>query len=564
MPFPPLPEIKHSRPCCARFFKALLLAIFYGVTPCSAFAADPSSSVHEADVIIYGGTSAAVTAAVQVRKMGKSVLLVSPDKHLGGLTSSGLGYTDIGNPKILGGLAREFYHRVWQAYQDPSAWQPGGRINPGKGQNGRAIDDKNELMVDFEPHVAESIFQAWISENQIPVVHARLDLKKGVVKEGTRITMIRTDDGQEFHAKVFIDASYEGDLMAGAGVAYAVGREPSSQYGESLNGLQVVRATKNQLAPGIDPYIRKGDPSSGLLPGVNPAPTAPDGTGDDKIQAYCYRLCLTDVPQDRVAIEKPPGYREEDFELLFRAIAARQKDPFCTFSPIPNRKTDSNNSNGLSFDLIGANYAYPNADYAGREKIAETHEYWQRGLLWTLQNSPRVPAEIRAKYAKWGLAADEFTDHGNWPYLLYIREARRMIGEVVATQSMLQYPRPEPKPIGLGAYTLDSHNVQRIVGAHGMVRNEGDIQVPCKIYSIDYGMIVPKRTECENLLVPVCLSASHIAYGSIRMEPVFMVLGQSSGAAACLSIDTGGAVQALPYNRLQKALLISGQKIENH
>lgn len=543
------------------FLTSLLLAFLSAVGINATRGDNVSATPQEADVIVYGGTSAAVTAAVQVRKMGKSVILVSPDKHLGGLSSSGLGFTDLGNPKILGGLSREFYHRVWQAYQDPAAWKPGGRIDPKKGQNGAAIDNVNQLMVDFEPHVAEAIFDAWVKENQIPVIHARLDLKSGVVKEGGRITAIKTEDGKVFHGKVFIDATYEGDLMAKAGVSYTVGREAASQYGENLNGLQVARATKNQLPPGIDPYVRPGDPSSGLLPGVNPMPTDPDGTGDKKIQAYCYRLCLTDVPENRVTIAKPEGYRETDYEILFRAIAVKPKGSFCKFSRIPNGKTDSNNEGGISLDWIGGNYAYPDADYAEREKIAKAHEDWQRGLLWTLQNSARVPEEMRAAYAKWGLAADEFTDNGNWPYTLYIREARRMVGEVVATQSMLQKAEPVSRSIGLGAYTLDSHNVQRIVSAQGMVRNEGDVQVGCKTYQLDYGVILPKHAECGNLLVPVCVSASHIAYGSIRMEPVFMILGQSAGAAACAAIDAKSAVQDVPYEGLQKALLAAGQKI---
>ncbi|CAN5531127.1 FAD-dependent oxidoreductase [soil metagenome] len=514
----------------------------------------------EADIIVYGGTSGAVVAALAARQAGKSVIMVSPDQHLGGLTSGGLGWTDLGKDTILGGLSREFYHRVWLHYKQPSAWFTGEVPAKVSGQNGPGMDSANQIMTVFEPKVAEQIFTDWLKESGIAVEHGRLDLMKDVEKDGAKITAFRTEDGREFRGKVFIDATYEGDLMARAGVPYTLGREPSSRYGESINGLQIARAVKNQLPPKVDPYVKKGDPASGLLPGVNPTPAVPDGAGDDLIQAYCYRMCLTDDPANRISVEKPAGYREEDYEILFRAIEAGQKGTFFKLSPMPNHKTDSNNDGGISTDLIGGSQHYPEGGYAQREAIARAHEMWQRGLLWTLQNHPRVPEAIRKAYAKWGLPKDEFTDNAHWSPALYVREARRMVGDYVLTQPILDKAKPSARPVALGAYAMDSHNVQRIVGADGFLHDEGDVQKPiAKPYQIDYGVLLPRREKCENLLVPFCISASHAAFGSVRMEPVFMVLSESAAAAASLAIDHGIPVQDVPYPELQQKLIAAKQ-----
>jgi hypothetical protein len=416
----------------------------------------------------------------------------------------------------------------------------------------------------FEPSTAEKIFSEMARESGIAVIFGeRLDLKRGVVKQANRITSIRMESGVTFRAKVFIDATYEGDLMAKAGVKYAVGREGNDVYGETINGIQAVKATKNQLPSGIDPYVVAGDPASGLLPGVNKSAGGTDGKGDARIQAYCYRMCLTDVPENRIPIAQPSGYDERRYEILFRAIEAGQKDRFFKLSMMPNRKTDSNNESGISTDFIGMNYAYPDADYATRGKLAAAHEDWQRGLLWTLQNHPRVPDEIRAAYAKWGLPKDEFTDNAHWSRQLYVRESRRMLGQTVATEKSLRDDSGVAKSIGMGAYAMDSHNTQRYVDSSGHVRNEGDVQIRVpRPYRIDYGTITPKPEQCANLLVPVCLSASHIAYGSIRMEPVFMALGQSAGAAASLAIDANTSVQEVRYDILRQRLLADGQVLE--
>ena len=426
------------------------------------------SKPEKVDVCVYGGTSAGVIAATQVQHMGHTVVLISPTAHLGGLTSGGLGFTDMGDERILGGLARDYFHRVWAWYQDDSAWnwEPKSKFS-NKGQHGQALNDQLQVATSFEPHVAESIFMKLVQENKIEVVPARLDLKNGVIKEGARITGLRTEDGRVFQAAVFIDATYEGDLMAKAGVSYVTGREPNSQYGEANNGIQTAKATINQLPTGIDPYVVKGDPKSGLLPGVNADAGGPDGAGDAKIQSYCYRMCLTDLPANRVEVTKPDSYRESDYELLFRAIEQGQKARFFKLSLLPNRKTDSNNDSGLSTDLIGFNYDYPEADYAARAKIEAAHRDWQLGLIWTLQHSPRVPEAIRESLAAWGLPKDEFADTGHFPPTLYVREARRMLTDYVVTENLIRDSSSVAHSIGMGAYTLDSHNTQRYVDASG-------------------------------------------------------------------------------------------------
>lgn len=517
--------------------------------------------VIRSEILVYGGTSAAVIAAVQARQMGRSVILLTPDKHLGGLTSGGLGWTDLGDQRTIGGLSREFYQRIYEHYQSDDAWtmQPRDSFG-GAAQGTSAMNSKTQTMWVFEPHVAEGIFDRLIEENDVSVVHGRLDLEKDVAKRGQRINSIRTEDGRSFAADVFIDATYEGDLMAKAGVSYATGREPNQKYGETHNGIQVRQSTKNQLRKGISPYVVPGDPGSGLLPGVNADAGGRDGAGDDKIQAYCYRMVLTDVPKNRVPVGKPNGYDEAEFEILFRAVESGQEGSFFKLDLVPNRKTDSNNASGISCDYIGMNYAYPEAGYEEREKIAQAHERWQRGLIWTLQNHPRIPEKIRQTYGKWGLPKDEFADNGNWPHQIYVREARRMIGELVMTEQTLRNKASVKRSIGMGSYNMDSHNVQRIVDSNGDLVNEGDVQKSTEgPYEIDYGSIVPKRSEVGNLIVPVCLSASHIAYGSIRMEPVFMILGQSAATAASIAIEKKIPVQEVNYADLRKKLLENDQ-----
>jgi hypothetical protein len=555
----------HHQP--ARIGKSGFLAGLCAFLLSISFSVLSAAETHEADVVVYGDASGGVTAAVQAAKMGKKVILVSQYGHLGGLTTSGLGWTDIGNDAILGGLSREFYHRLYVHYQNDEAWvqQAKGDFN-NEAQGGKAFNEKTELASVFEPKIAEAIFDKMVEEAGVKVIPGRLDFTKGVEKDGTKITKIHLEDGSSVAGKMFIDASYEGDLLPPAGVSFMVGRESNSEYDETGNGITGV-AKKNQLPKGIDPYRIAGDPESGLLAGVNPGMGGEVGEGDDKLQAYCYRMVLTDVEGNRVMIAKPENYDEKDYELLFRSIEAGQKWGFFKTSPIPNRKTDSNNTGGISTDFIGENYGkdwnWATLDHEEREALAARHKDWQLGLVWTVQNHERVPEETRKAYAKWGLPKDEFTDNGNWPYNLYVREARRMKSDFVMTENHCNLKLPVEDPVGMGAYTLDSHNTQRFVH-DGMVRNEGDIQtyLSGKPYGISYRSIVPKAEECENLLVPWALSSTHIAFGSIRMEPVFMVLGQSAGTAACMAIDSDSSVQEVPYPELQKRLLADGQALE--
>jgi hypothetical protein len=511
------------------------------------------------DVVVYGGTAGGVVAAVQARTMGKTVVLIEPTEHLGGLTSGGLVATDIGNKDAIGGLAREFYHRVWKHYQDPKAWRQETSAAYAKKRRAPSSD----TMWTFEPHVAEKIMDEWVAEHKIPVVRReRLELKNGVKKDGTRIVSITMESGNTFGGRMFIDATYEGDLMAKAGVSYHVGREANSTYGETLNGVQTKRATKHQFLKPVDPYIMPGDPSSGLLPGVHGGSPGEEGAGDKRVQAYNFRICMTDVPENRIPFPKPEGYDQLRYELFLRYMQAGVFDTFGNNQLMPNRKTDTNNNGGFSSDNIGMNYDYPEKDYETRERIFKEHVTYHQGMLYFLVNDPRVPAKAREATAKWGLAKDEFVKTGGWPHQLYVREARRMISDYVMTEHNCRWTKVAEDSVGLGAYNMDSHNVQRYV-KDGYARNEGDIQVGVAApYAISYRSIVPKASECTNLYVPVCLSASHIAYGSIRMEPVFMVLGQSAATAASMAIEQEIDVQEVGYDKLKARLLVDGQVLE--
>jgi hypothetical protein len=523
-----------------------------------------------ADIVIYGGTSAAVVAAVQAKKMGKSVLIACPDKHLGGLSSGGLGFTDTGNKAVIGGLSRDFYHRVWKHYDRADAWKWQKQSEYGnKGQGTPAIDGAQRTMWIFEPHIAEQVFEDFVKEFAIPV-HRDEWLNRGaggVTKVGARIAAIETLRGNRYSGKMFLDATYEGDLLAAAGIAYHVGREAKSVYDEQYNGVQTGilhhRHHFGVLKEKISPYVVPGNPASGILPRVSKDPPGEYGAGDKRLQAYCYRMCLTDHPDNRIPFPKPDGYDPAQYELLVRIFNAGWRETFEKFDPIPNHKTDTNNHGPFSTDNIGFNYDYPEASYERRREILAEHERYQKGWLYFIANDPRVPKEVQDAMRRWGLAKDEFTDNGNWPHQIYVREARRMIGSYVMTENELQKKRPTPDSVGMGSYTIDSHNVQRYITPEGYVQNEGDIGVPTGgPYQIAYGSLVPKRGQCDNLLVPVCVSSSHIAFGSIRMEPVFMILGQSAATAASMAIDAKQPVQDVPYERLRERLLADGQVLE--
>ena len=550
-----------------RFMKKLLIFLA-ALSLVTAFKCktEGSDKPFKADVIIYGGTSSAVTAAVQVARMGKSVIIVSPDKHLGGLSSSGLGFTDTGNKEVIGGLAREFYHLIWEHYQKPEAWKWQKQSDYGnRGQGSPAIDGEKRTMWIFEPHVAEEVFEKMIADNNIIVYRDEwLDRETGVAKKNGKIISIRTLSGRLFRGKIFIDATYEGDLMASAGVTYTVGREANSVYDETWNGIQKgVYHHGHYFKDKIDPYKIPGDPSSGLLPLISSELPEENGSGDNKIQAYCFRLCLTQNPDNRIKIEKPEDYDSTQYELLVRLSETRWNEFFGKYDPIPNAKTDVNNHGPFSYDNIGKNWDYPDASYDRRKEIIRQHIQYQKGLLYFMATDLRLPSAVRETMNKWGFAKDEFADNGNWPYNIYVREARRMIGEYVMTENDVLAKRNVPRPAGMGSYTMDSHNVQRYVTPDGFVQNEGDIGVrPERPYQIDLGSLMPKKEECGNLLVTVCASCSHIAFGSIRMEPVFMILGQSAGTLAAMAIDKRKSIYELRYEEIRLKLESDGQILE--
>lgn len=573
----------------------------------------------ETDVCVFGATSAGIAAAIQAARTGKSVVIAEPGSFLGGLTTGGLGATDIGNKAAIGGIAREFYHRIAKHYAQDSAWKFETReeyfAKRGSGQSKASdLTSADATMWTFEPHVAEQVFNEMLQEAKVQVYFGqRLEF---VRKEHGRITEMVVENANIYRAKMFIDATYEGNLLAKADVTFIVGRESNREYGETLNGIRA-ETPKHQFIVPVDPYLKPGNTNSGLLPFIQgearevPASTdnkaendkpgdddkadaadadadKPDegikredrdklagrvggkpGEGDSRVQAYNYRLCFTTNAANRMPIEPPRDYDPAKYELLARyleaLVAAGKKPKLSEFwNPIwlPNQKTDINNNGGFSTDFIGASWDYPEGDYHKRERIAQEHEDYTRGFLTFLATSPRVPQNMRDEMKQWGPCKDEFQTTDGWPNQLYVREARRMISDVVMTESHCRGKQKAEDSIALAAYNMDSHNVQRLV-KNGRVENEGDVQVsPMSPYPISYRAIVPRRSESENLLVPVCLSASHIAYGSIRMEPVFMILGQSAATAACLAIDGNIRVQKVDYAKLRARLLADKQILE--
>lgn len=495
----------------------------------------------QVDICVYGGTSSGVIAAYTAKKMGKSVILIEPGRHLGGLTTGGLGYTDIGNKFAISGLALDYYRRIGKYYGKFEQWI-------------------------FEPHVAENLFKEFIQRAKVDV--AFLYRLQSVTKQGTTIKTITLENSLTpantatnlvITAKVFLDCSYEGDLMAKAGISYTVGREPNSMYNEKYNGVQLM--DKHQFPDGIDPYVIKGKPESGLLWGISNNLLQPQGSGDKKVQTYNFRLCLSSDPANQVPISRPDDYDSTRYELLLRLLEKEPQRPFNLImkpDEMPNKKTDINNNGPFSTDMIGMNYDYPEADYSRRKQIQLAHELYTKGFLYFIGHDARVPQHLRQEMLKLGYPKDEYTDNNNWSPQMYIREARRMKGVYVMTQANCEGREVVKDGIGMAAYTMDSHNCQRIViekDGQKMVKNEGDVQVGgFPPYPIAYRSLIPKKEECDNLLVPVCLSASHIAYGSIRMEPVFMVMGQSAATAATIAIDEKKPVQEISISKLQAVL----------
>ncbi len=509
------------------------------------------------DLVVYGGTAGGVVTAVTAARAGARVALLEPRDHLGGMVSGGLGWTDHGRKEVIGGTSLEFYERAGRHYgTGPVHWH-------------------------IEPHVAERIFRDMVREAGVAVFFRhRLREKTGVARQGARLTALTMENGAVFAGRIFADATYEGDLMAQAGVGYTWGREGEGEYGESLAGVRD-RTPKHQFQVQISPYDGKGR----LLPEISPERKAPAGSADRKVQAYNFRVCMTKAPDNRVPFPKPAGYDPARYALLARMLAAmdaikreaaaaapagetrpqggdpmfRLKQPWSLWDvmkpdPLPNGKTDTNNNGAFSTDYIGGSYDYPNATYAERERIWQAHTDYVQGFFYFLQHDPAVPAGLRAEMAPWGLCKDEFTDTGHWPHQLYVREARRMIGTYVMSQKDIQTDLTKPDSVGMGSYNSDSHNVQRIVNGEGFVENEGDMQVPVTPYEIPYRMIVPKRAEAANLLVPVCFSATHVAYSTLRMEPQYMIIGQAAGIAAKMALDRGVPVQDVDVDALRATL----------
>ncbi|MHC4159500.1 MAG: FAD-dependent oxidoreductase [Planctomycetota bacterium] len=501
-------------------------------------------AAYEYDIVVYGDSSGAVTAAVAAKRLGCRVVLINPTHFSGGMSASGLGATDfLGRRATFGGIASEFYDEIAGHY------------------------DK-AFVRSFEPHVGRKAFQKLIAEAEVPVVFKeKINRQNGVKLQGKRIVSITTLSGKTYRGRMFIDATYVGDLMAAAGVTYTIGREAESKYGEDMASVRrgdtqprihYTQKDKDHFIANVDPYIKPGDPSSGLLPLVFKIDGLTNGQGDYKIQAYNYRVCLTTDPKRRILIEKPAGYREIDHELLLRNFEAGDHRMPALIEPLAGTgtKVDWNSMHAIGSDYASVNWQYPETSYQRRREIEAAHETYIRGHLWTLSNNPRVPANIRRKVSAYGLPKDEFADNGGWPYMIYVREARRMVSDYVMTQDNCEMKRKVKDSVGLASFGMDSHVVQYYVNEQGYVRRDGTIwRVPPKPYGISYRSIVPRQGECENLLVPVCLSASHVAHGSIRMEPVFMVLGQSAATAAWLAITNGAAVQDVQYAQLRERLL---------
>jgi hypothetical protein len=502
-------------------------------------AANPAQTI-KVDICVYGGTPGGVGSAIQAKRMGKTVALAAFRRHVGGLTSAGLTAVDVGKGASIGGLAADFLHRATQSKAAVAA--RGGSPEFG-----------------FTPSQAETIFRTMLAEVDVPVYYEhRL---KSVKKDGNKITAVTFENGNTIEAKMFVDATYEGDLFAMAGVSYAVGREDNSKYGETLNGFQIART--HQFRFNIDPYKTPGEPKSGLLPGISTEPPVAQGTGDKRVQAYNFRMWCT-VAADRIPFPKPEKYNRDDFGLLQRYLTtdpnAEWKFTY-TSGPVKLNKGDCNNAGPISTDFVGANYDWPEADYAKREQIFQAHVTYQQGMMWFLANDETLPERVRTFAQKFGLPKTEFTETGGWPHELYVREARRMVSDYVMTEKNCRGKDVPEDSVGLASYSMDSHHIQRVL-VNGVPKAEGCIEGGVsKPYPVSYKSIVPKEAECANLLVPVCLASTHVAYGSIRMEPVFMLLGQSAATAASMAIDGNVSAQKVDYAKLKEKLLADGQKL---
>lgn len=553
-----------------KLLQALCIILIFSFFSCSE-----TQQQYDADILIYGATSGGITAAIQAARLGKKVLLIEPSQHIGGTTTGGLVWTDYGQEGVVGGLAGEFYSRVTDHYRSDQAWKVNDPFRE------RLLNPKLKYIKSFEPRIADSVFQKMLSETGIEVITGqRLDLKAGVQKESNMITAVTFESGRKYSARIFIDASYEGDLMALAKVSYHVGRESADTYRESLAGVLAEDSTVNQPKryfnkldkymmgsstrgySRVNPYDDKGN----LLYGIQDVPLEAAGTGDDKVQAYNVRIVLTTDTDNMIPITRPDDYESAKYDLLIRYVKAHKLDHIrqvlWKIDPVPNQKTDINDGCPYSTDYIGANWDYPEADYARRKEILDAHHSFTKGLLYFIGHDPRMPESIRAEMLRYGYPKDEYVNNNHWTPQVYIRETRRMIGEYVMTQKDIEENTTKEHSIGMGSYALDSHHVQRLVTPDGELINEGNFTIKINgPYEIPYESIIPKVKECANLLVPVCVSSSHVAFGSIRMEPVYMVLGQAAGSAAALALDEDNDVHKIDYETLRAQLIQGGQKL---
>jgi len=500
----------------------------------------------EYDLVVYGGTAGGAMTAIAGAREGLHVLLLEPGQHIGGMATGGLSRTDFGKKEVIGGYAMEFYWRVGLKYA-----------------MGRFAQD---VAWYYEPKVGEQVLREMLQEARVETKFGtRLAGQKGVVKSGARIEEIRTEDGATYKARMFSDSTYEGDLMAQAGVEYTWGRESAAQYGESLAGVR----EHTPLHQFLDP-VRARDANGKLLPEISDGPKGEKGSADRKVQSYNFRMIMSDDPANQIPYPKPPGYNPHRYELLALRLAAETQrlgraphyHEEVLIAPIPNHKADFNNQGAFSTDYIGGSWKYPNASYSERAAIRQAHVDYTKGFFYFLAHDPRVPKPLQEEVNQWGLAKDEFVDTNNWPHQLYVREARRMVGEFVATQKDVQTNLTKPDPIGMGSYNSDSHNVQRVEMPNGFVENEGDMQVAVQPYQIAYRVMLPKQTQATNLLVPVCFSASHVAYSSMRMEPQYMIIGQAAEVAAAMAIQAGTAVQDVDTHALVEKLKQQGAVLE--
>lgn len=505
-----------------------------------------SSAGPSYDFIVYGGTAGGVMTAVAAAREGVKVLLLEPGSHLGGMATGGLSRTDFGKKEVIGGMALEFYWRVGVKYEMSRY--------------------ANEVAWFYEPHVGEQVLKEMLDQAHVDVrLHQRLRERTGVEKAGAEIRAITMEDGNSYRARFFADCTYEGDLMAQSHVTYTFGRESSAQYGESLAGVRDRTPLHQWQVP-----VKARDENGKFLPEVSPEPKGETGSADRKVQAYNYRMILSDDPANRVPFPKPANYDPHRYELMARLLAAMTEklghpqvlNQVSLVAPIPNHKADFNNQGAFSTDYIGGSWDYPDATYARRAEIIRAHVDYTKGYFYFLAHDPRVPKSLQAEVNRWGLAKDEFTDNQNWPHQLYIREARRMVSDFVMTQKDVQTDLTKPDVIGMGSYNSDSHNVHRFVNAEGDVENEGDMQVAVKPYQIPYGVVIPKRAEATNLVIPVCFSASHVAYSSLRMEPQYMIIGQAAGNAIAMAMKSGIPVQDVDTKALTGKLLQDGAVTE--